>query len=319
MTISADRIALNAIQWINVKEDPNDPDGPDVWLYREPRFRSMYPDVLNQVREAGFENVMMEVLDTQTLQNYAAMIADSGLGLGPGYCQIGIPGDHGLSLTPGSSEWVRWFDSVRRKAEESNFFGHPTIFLAPEVAWFDTARTMTASAVGADFDPDRLARVTEVLAEATEVLLAEGIVPGLHNHVGTWVETESEIDHVLSEIPELRASFDIGHLAWAGIDPSSMLQRYADRLGDLHVKDLNLTVARESRANPAPYKSTVDRGLFLEPGLGDLDVSGVLHALPAAFEGWIIIEVDRASMPPFDSALVSAEWMRSLLALTPNG
>jgi inosose dehydratase len=317
MTLRRDHIALNAIQWINVKEDPSDPDSPDVWLYREPRFRSMYPDVLRQVREAGFDAVMMEVLDTQTLQNYASMIADSGLRLGPGYCQIGIPGDRGLDITVGSPEWVRWFDGARRKAEESNYFGLSSVFLAADVAWEGDARTLTASAVGHDFDADRLDRVTEVLAEATEVFLAEGVTPGLHNHVGTWVETEAEIDHVLGAIPSLRASFDIGHLAWAGIDPGAMLAKYADRLGDLHVKDLDLAVAEASRAEPVPYKVTVDKVLFMEPGLGGLEVSGLLNGLPESFDGWIIIEVDRATMPPFESALVSADWMRSLLPLSP--
>jgi len=307
--ITRSQVALNAIQWVNVKADPDDPDSEDLWLYAEPSFRASYPGVLRQIREAGFETVMLEVLDTQTLQDFERMVRDAGLMLAPGYCSVRLPEDHGLSLA--GAERVRWFDGVRRKAEESNYFGLDTVFLAPEMSWAPgTVRTLDAAAVGAEFTESRLARVIDVLGEAAEVLRAEGVRAGLHNHVGTWVETEHEIDRVLDAIPSdlLGASFDIGHLAWAGIDPVATVARYADRVIDLHLKDIDLAVADASRAMPAPYRATVDRGLFLEPGLGGVDLDGVIAALPQDFRGWLIIEVDRASMDPFQSALVSRAW-----------
>jgi inosose dehydratase len=176
-------------------------------------------------------------------------------------------------------------------------------------------RTLDAVAVGAVFDEGRLDRVIDVLGEAASVLASEGIRAGLHNHVGTWVETEYEIDRVLDAIsPDLLgASFDVGHLAWAGIDPVTMLGRYSDRLVDLHIKDLDLDVATASRATPTSYRDATDRGLFLEPGLGGMDLDGILGALPDGFGGWIIIEVDRASMEPFESAKVSRAWLEATI------
>ena len=75
------RFALNPLQWITV-------DGR--WRYAEPGFRADYPGVLAQVRAAGFDAVMLEVLATQTLQDYARIIADAGLALAPGYCAVGL-------------------------------------------------------------------------------------------------------------------------------------------------------------------------------------------------------------------------------------
>ena len=316
MTLSRSQFALNPIQWINIKADPADPFSDDLWLFAEPSFRAQYPDVLAQVRRSGFDATMMEVLDTQTLQNYARMVREAGLRVASGYCQVALPEDHGVSLVRGSAEWVRWFDGVRRKAEESNFFGLSSVFLAPEVSWAPgTVRTLDSVAVGAVFDEGRLDRVIDVLGEAASVLASEGIRAGLHNHVGTWVETEYEIDRVLAAIsPDLLgASFDVGHLAWAGIDPVAMLGRYSDRLVDLHIKDLDLDVAAASRETPTPYRTATDRGLFLEPGLGGMDLDGILGALPDGFGGWIIIEVDRASMEPFESAKVSRAWLESTI------
>lgn len=310
--ISRTRVAMNAIQWFSVKADPTDPESEDLWRLSDPAFRADYPRVLAEIRASGFGAVMLEVLDTQTLQDYARLIDAAGLALAPAYASIGLPEDHGLRLKSGSAERVRWFDGVRRKAEESAYFGLDTVFLAAEVGWSDAfPRTRDAVATGRDFDDARLWRQIEVLTEAAEVLRSEGVRAGLHNHVGTWIETEHEIDAVLTAVPRdlLGASFDIGHLAWAGIDAVDMITRYADRLIDVHVKDLDLEVARRSREVPTPYNSAVNQGLFLEPGLGDLDLDAILAALPADFGGWIIVEVDRASMDPDDSARVSGQWV----------
>jgi sugar phosphate isomerase/epimerase len=302
------RVALNPIQWFSLKEDPADPDSADLWLIADPAFRAQYPDVLRQVKESGFDTVMLGVLDTQTLQDFARMLADAGLSVAPGYAAIDVPE---AELPRGSAERVHWFDGVRRKAEESAYFGLDTVFLAPELNWKPgSVRATDAAAVGAGFDAARLDRLTDVLGEAADVLAAEGVRAGLHNHIGTWVETVEEIDHVLGAIDPARlgASFDIGHLAWLGVDPVPVLARHADRLLDLHVKDLDLAVAARSRDAAHPYGWGPSRGLFREPGEGDLDLDAVLDVLPDGFGGWIVIEVDLTARTPFESAQVCARW-----------
>ncbi|QWT23954.1 sugar phosphate isomerase/epimerase [Subtercola sp. PAMC28395] len=319
--LAGDRVALNPIQWINLKADPSDPASESLWLFAEPSFRADYPDVLKAVRASGFEAVMMQVLDTQTLQNYRRMVEDAGLTLAPGYASVALPDDHGVVLRPGSAEGVRWFDGIRRIAEESNFFSLDTVFLAPEVWWGEhVVRTQRQVAVGAGFDQGRLNRVIDLLGTAAEVLIEEGIRAGLHNHVGTWIETEAEIEQALSDIPAslLGASFDIGHLAWAGIDPVAMISRHQDRLVDLHLKDLDLTIARKTLITPTSYNDATDEGIFLEPGLGDLDLDGVIDALPDEWAGWMIVEVDRASMPPAASADVSWKWVSERIEPLPE-
>lgn len=315
MSISSYNYALNAIQWIAVKEDPNDPDSPLLWRYADPLFRAEYPDVLRKIKEAGFSAAMMEVLDTQTLQDYKSMLDASGLAPAPGYLQVRLPSDYDTKLQRGTAEWIHWFDLVRRRAEESNFMGLKTLFVAAEVSWSpDAVRMAQQAAVGADFQQWRLDEAVEILTETAQVLAAEGIHAGLHNHVGTWIETEAEIDYVLNNIdPALMgASFDLGHLEWAGINSTNMVKKWRDRIVDLHIKDLDLDVARDSRENPAPYFQTSDRRIFLEPGLGQIDLIGALSELPQDFGGWIIIEVDRASMDPDESAKVTGQWVANL-------
>lgn len=309
MSVKDLKFALNAIQWINVKEDPNDLNSASLWRFADPSFVAEYPEVLGQIRDAGFTATMLEVLDTQTLQNYAAMVEESGLELAPGYVQVPLASDHGGRLERGSFERIHWFDAVRRKAEESNYFGLKTIFLAAEVD--QTAIRWEKPAVGHDFSQDRLDELTDLIDEAVDVLNAEGVRPGLHNHVGTWIETEQEYEHVLNSIDASRlgASFDIGHLEWAGINAKQAIAKWADRVQDLHVKDLNLDLAKRSREEGLSYERATDLGLYLEPGLGQIDIVDTLSVLPDGFGGWIIIEVDRASMDPVASARHTAAWV----------
>ena len=312
MTVTRSQVALNALQWINLKQPPGGPNDKPVWLYNDPAWRSEQPKVHQQVKDAGFDAVMLEVLATQTLQAYQRMLDGVGLRPAPGYVDIGLPEDMGVELVKGSAEWVHWFDRIRRRAEETNFMGLDSVFLAGAMIFDGNRRISEQSAVGAYFDQGRLDRLVEIISEAAEVLKAEGVRAGLHNHIGSWIETEQEIDYVLDNTDPsvLGASLDVGHLAWAGIDYRAMLRKHKDRLVDLHIKDLDLTIAETSRSKPTPYYEAADQRFFLEPGLGDIDLVGLLADLDEyGFGGWLIIEVDRASMEPFESAKVSWKWV----------
>ena len=223
-------------------------------------------------------------------------------------------GGQGAVPAKGSPEWERWFNPARRKAEESNFLGLETIFLAAEMD-LTGPRVLEATATGAFFDQDMLDRQVEYLVQAAEILAAEGIRPGLHNHVGSRIETRYEIEYVMQQVDAslLGASFDIGHLEWAGIPSPAFLEKYQDRLVDLHLKDLDLDIAAASRSTPTPYYVVSDQRFFLEPGLGHIDLPGVLKALGDGFGGWIVIEVDRPSMEPFESAKVTRAWVEENL------
>jgi sugar phosphate isomerase/epimerase len=311
MSVTRSQVAINALQWINLKPEPG---RERAWLYADPAWRSEQLNVHRQIRGAGFDAVMIEVLDTQTLQAYTRMLDEAGLRPAPGYIQIAPPEATGMSLRRGSPEWVRWFDPVRRRAEETNYLGLHTVFLAAQLH-LDAPRIAQAAATGAFFDQDMLDRQVEYLADAAEVLRAEGVRPGLHNHVGSLIETEYEIEYAMQQIGAavLGASFDVGHLEWAGIPSAPFLEKYRDRLVDIHLKDLDLEIAAASRSKATPYYEVSDQRFFLEPGLGHIDLPNVLNALGDDFAGWIIIEVDRPSMEPFESAKVSWRWVEEHL------
>lgn len=303
-----DRVAINPLQWATPRLDPTDPFSERAWRFPDPDFVPVYEAALHEVARAGFRTISLEVLPTQTTADYELAITAAGLSLAPGYAAIDLPD---ALPARGSAARRALYDDMRRKADESTHFGLDTIFLAPMMTWREgSVRTLEAAAIGAAADPARLDRMIEVLGEAADVFADSGVRAGLHNHIGTWVETVDEIDAVLAAIsPErLGASFDVGHLAWLGADAAAVLARHADRILDLHIKDLDLTLADESRATPHPYHWAPSRGLFREPGEGDVDLDGILAALPDGFDGWIVIEVDSTDLDPAESVRRCAAW-----------
>lgn len=305
------QFAMNTLQWITVGlgEASGDP-GDTGWEFDRPSFLPKQPKVLQQVADAGFSAVMLEVLSTQTVQSYARVIADSGLRVSPGYVSAALPEEFGRDFAGDPNGRFHWLDGIRRRAEESQFMGLDRVFLAADMAP-GRPRIDVSAATGHAFDAARLDRVAQVIGGAAEVLLAEGVKASLHNHVGSWIETEAEFDYVLNAIPEsvLAAGPDIGHLAWAGVDTVAWMAKNAQRVADVHVKDMDLSIAAESRATPTPYFDVMAKRFFLELGLGDIPIVDTLAQLADDFDGDIIVEVDKPSMEPFESARVSWAWV----------
>lgn len=302
MTLTRSQFAINTLQWTDLSKG---------WEFDEPAFLDKQPRVFSEAAEVGFSAVMLEVLTTQTIRAYRELIERSGLEVAPGYLQLPLPESHGVTLAAGSAAEFHWFDGVRRRADETHALGLDTVFLSAEmVTGGGMSRFDEVTGVGHDFDRARLERYTDLLGRAAEILTAEGIRPAFHNHVGSWVETQDEVEHVLDAIPEsvLGAGFDLGHLYWADADVPGMLRKYRDRVAALHIKDLDVERVRQLRAEPGPYLSSTE-GLFLEPGLGGVPLLDYLGELPDDFGGWIIVEVDRPSMEPLASARASWTWV----------
>jgi inosose dehydratase len=116
-----------------------------------------------------------------------------------------------------------------------------------------------------------------------------------HPHCGGYVETEDEIDALLSRTnpTTLGLCLDTGHLLYAGGDPLSVLARHASRVWHVHFKDCHPQIAAAARANELGYLAAVRSKLFCELGAGAVDFAGVLAALHALrYDGWIVVEQD---------------------------
>jgi sugar phosphate isomerase/epimerase len=128
----------------------------------------------------------------------------------------------------------------------------------------------------------------------------EGIFLGYHNHDFEFQEVDGQplLEHLMAETDPQAVTFelDVYWAAFAGHDPVAFLERHAERIAILHMKDMDA----ERR--------------YTEVGEGTLDMAGLCRMGRETGVRWYIVEHDEPRMPSLESARISLRNLRSLLS-----
>ncbi|MGA2834926.1 MAG: sugar phosphate isomerase/epimerase [Terracidiphilus sp.] len=148
-----------------------------------------------------------------------------------------------------------------------------------------------------------------------------GLRTVLHHHCAGYVETPDEIAKFL-ELTDSRyigLVFDVGHYYHGtgseDCDVTAALDRFAERVWYIHLKDLEPTVARRSRDEEWDYFTAMRNGLYPELGKGCVDFPAMLRWLSAHnYKGYMLVEQDilPGMGTPKESAARSREYLRSV-------
>jgi inosose dehydratase len=197
-------------------------------------------------------------------------------------------------------------DAVRRAALMHGMGMDFATVLAPtpelSIQWtaaFGKEYVWTA-VTGKDFDT--FCRQVNLQAEACR---RWGIHVVLHNHMGTLVETQEELETFLARCPGCQLILDTAHLAAVGGDPLEIVRKFPARLQAIHLKDW-LSLRPEAA-------SWTERGRFCELGAGNigLDNAAVMRALgEVGFDGWVFVEHDTHLQDPFIDLAISRHYLR---------
>lgn len=131
----------------------------------------------------------------------------------------------------------------------------------------------------------------------------------LHNHLGTCVENQDELDKFMEAVPGAALLLDIAHLHAGGGDCVKTIQKYHDRLAAVHFKDIfykDLNVGLEE---------WWDRLRFCELGGGNagLDYEAIAKELQKFnYDKWVLIEHDTHLREPELDLKVSADILKEL-------
>jgi inosose dehydratase len=156
---------------------------------------------------------------------------------------------------------------------------------------------------------------------ATSVRREAGLRTVFHHHCAGYVETPDEIGTFLDRTdPSLVGLvLDTGHLAFgSGGDASLVIQamdRFADRIWYIHLKDCDGAIAEQARAGEWDYFTAVRHGVFCELGKGGVDFPRVLQWLRRRnYGGWVLVEQDvlPGMGSPRESAQRNRDYLRSL-------
>lgn len=168
---------------------------------------------------------------------------------------------------------------------------------------------------------DELREAARTIDEAARACYDLGVLPCLHPHLDTEIESEREIDAVMAATDPRYVYFcpDTAHLTAAGIDPAAMIRRYGARMRYMHIKDLRAGVAEErsGRAPAAGAAAGTERlPIFCELGRGVIDYGPIMSALrDVAYEDWITVEIDRSTSTPLESLRICRDYLQSTLGL----
>lgn len=197
--------------------------------------------------------------------------------------------DHGLKLIGGGASPTELRQNLPRVLERCQELGINTLM---------TGIGGELQRAGGDWK-----RVAAELAEACAQAAETGLRILYHNHAFEFeakVDGMYGLDYLFAVAPAgaMQAELDTYWVKTGGEDPVAYIRKYAGRLPRLHIKD---------RAAP-PADQVCP---FAEVGHGILDWDGIFAAASEAGVEWYVVEQDRCTRPPLESARLSLEYLRS--------
>lgn len=157
--------------------------------------------------------------------------------------------------------------------------------------------------------------LTEGLSKLGKIAKEYGITLTYHHHMGTVVQTEEEINRLMSETDadSVFLLFDSGHLAYSGENYMSVLKKYAKRIKHVHLKDIRPDKVQEVKEKKLSFLEGVRLGTFTVPGDGAIDFKPIFDILSdAGYEGWLLVEAeqDPELANPLEYAIKARKYIR---------
>jgi len=145
-----------------------------------------------------------------------------------------------------------------------------------------------------------------------------GVQSTLHAHAGCYIEYEDELDRAMADLPQdlVGLCIDTGHAAYAGTDPVALIQRYRERIGHMHFKNIDRAVHAACIADGTSFFDAITRGIFCPLGQGVVDFAAVRDALnEIGYAGLAVVEQDvdpTVDASPLENARESFAFLKSV-------
>ncbi|MFE7132157.1 sugar phosphate isomerase/epimerase family protein [Streptomyces sp. NPDC057638] len=282
------------------------PDSWGVWFADDPQ-QIPWRRFLDEVAEAGY--TWIELGPYGYLPRDPAVLADEtarrGLSVSAGTVFTGL--HHGPAV------WEQTWSHVSDIATLTQAMGADQLVVIPSF-WRDdkTGRVLEDSTLTAAQWRD-LTTQTERLGR--EVRERYGLRIVVHPHADTHIDSEENVARFLDATdPDLVSlCLDTGHYAYCGGDSVKLIETYGERIGYLHLKQVDPEVLAAVRAEHLPFGPAVARGVMCEPPTGVPALEPVLAAAQRlGVDLFAIVEQDMYPCPP-DKPLPIAQRTRRFL------
>ncbi|MEV4680210.1 sugar phosphate isomerase/epimerase family protein [Streptomyces kurssanovii] len=282
------------------------PDSWGVWFPDDPR-QVPWQRFLDEVSAAGYEWI--------ELGPYGYLPTDPAR-LGEEARRRGLKVSAGTVFTGlhrGPAVWDETWAHVSDIAALTQAMGASHLVVIPSF-WRDdkTGRVLEDRTLTPEQWRD-LTSQTERLGH--EVRERYGLRIVVHPHADTHIDTEENVTRFLDATDPDRVSLclDTGHYAYCGGDSVKLIETYGERIGYLHLKQVDPAVLAQVVAEEVPFGPAVGRGVMCEPPTGVPALEPVLAAAQSlGVDLFAIVEQDMYPCPP-DKPFPIAERTRGFL------
>jgi inosose dehydratase len=250
------------------------PDSWGVWFADDPR-QTPWPRFLDEVAEVGYE--WLELGPYGYLPTDPARLADE---LGRRGLRPAAGTMHGHSGLHRPGDWPDILAATRRVAELTAAAGARHLIFVPVPGYRDDATG--ACTEPAELDADGWRTLARAADELGRVVLGEyGVALQFHPHADSHVETQAQTERFLDQTDPRYVSLclDTGHLAYRHADSAAIIRGYPDRIGFVHIKQMDPAVVAVAERDGLAFGQAVALGASCEPPGGEPDVGPVTEAL----------------------------------------
>lgn len=227
----------------------------------------------------------------------------------------------GLKLSAGTvfehlhrdDSWDAVWSQIEDVAKLTAAVGGSHVVVIPEM-WRDPATGATLEP--RDLTDEQWRRKTRGMNELGKAMFETyGVRAQYHPHADSHVDTEENVYRFLdgTDGAYVNLCLDTGHIAYCGGDNLAIINRAPERIGYLHLKQVDPGVRAKVEAEDLPFGEAVKLGAMTEPPRGVPDMPPLLEAVERLhIDVFAIVEQDMYPCSP-DSPLPIAKRTRAYL------
>lgn len=282
------------------------PDSWGVWFPEDPH-QVPWNRYLDEVVEAGY--TWTELGPYGYLPTDPARLQDElgsrGLRLSGGAVFAG--------LHRGAEAYEQALADCRVEAELITALGASYLVLLPEQ--YTDMHSGDLTQLG-ELEPEQWRELTDGMTRLGRQLFEEsGVHLVFHQHADSHVDIQERVERLLADTdPQyVDLCLDTGHISYCGGDNLDLLKRYPERIGYVHLKQVDPVVVERVRRERLSFAEAVRLEAMVEPPRGEPAMEPLVEALAALDKDlFAIVEQDMYPCPP-DAPLPIATRTREYL------
>lgn len=134
----------------------------------------------------------------------------------------------------------------------------------------------------AELSREEWGRLVTRISELGRIISEEfGVSLMFHPHADSHVATQAEVERFLeyTDAATVSLCLDTGHISYCGGDNLALIERFSERIGYVHLKQVDPVLLGQVQAEKLSFAQAVRLGVMCEPPLGIPDMEPLIEAL----------------------------------------